>query len=208
LTTIPEADAAPRSASRYTRILRLVRRGILALILLAIVGMFVNYFYQKSQDRRHVDLSTPASAYPLRQFPDLGRRHLQLNETFDGYNSNPPTSGPHSPVPADWGIHSDPVPVEQLVHNMEHGGVVIQYNCEAATPLTPEQCSALQANIKRVASPILDKQKLVVVAPSPKIDQHIALTAWTFMDTFDAFDQARIESFLNIFIRRFNPEGF
>ena len=32
-------------------------------------------------------------------YPDQGRRHLADGETFNGYNSSPPTSGPHHDEP-------------------------------------------------------------------------------------------------------------
>ena len=35
-----------------------------------------------------------AEVQGVQTFPDQGRRHLQEGETFDAYNSSPPTSGP------------------------------------------------------------------------------------------------------------------
>ena len=43
------------------------------------------------------------------------------------YNSFPPSSGPHYQQPAPWGIYEDPIKQTILVHNLEHGGIVIQY---------------------------------------------------------------------------------
>jgi hypothetical protein len=40
------------------------------------------------------------------------------------YPSYPPTYGPHWPAPTTWGFHSEVVPDERAVHNLEHGGVV------------------------------------------------------------------------------------
>ena len=43
------------------------------------------------------------------------------------YNSFPPSSGPHFQTPAPWGIYEEPIKQTILVHNLEHGGIVIQY---------------------------------------------------------------------------------
>ena len=48
------------------------------------------------------------------------------------YNSNPPTSGPHSATPMPFKVLDNPAPKENLVHNMEHGGVVVWYNTDDA----------------------------------------------------------------------------
>jgi hypothetical protein len=41
------------------------------------------------------------------------------------YQANPPSSGPHYPVWAPWGVHEDVVERGLWVHNLEHGGVVL-----------------------------------------------------------------------------------
>ena len=43
------------------------------------------------------------------------------------YNSFPPTSGSHNPSPAIYNVYDDPVDQMLLVHNLEHGAIVVQY---------------------------------------------------------------------------------
>ena len=43
------------------------------------------------------------------------------------YSSTPPTSGCHLDSPADWGPYTSPQNPVQLIHNLEHGGIVIWY---------------------------------------------------------------------------------
>ena len=45
------------------------------------------------------------------------------------YATNPPTSGPHYPIWAAFKWYDAPVPRGFTVHSMEHGAVVISYNC-------------------------------------------------------------------------------
>ncbi|TSC89981.1 MAG: hypothetical protein G01um10145_412 [Microgenomates group bacterium Gr01-1014_5] len=60
---------------------------------------------------------------------DLGREHVPLG-TKVNYNSNPPTSGNHY---ADWvkkGVYSAVKEDGYLIHSLEHGYIIISYNCE------------------------------------------------------------------------------
>jgi hypothetical protein len=102
------------------------------------------------------------------------------------HNYDPPTSGPHLPYIAPWGVHNEPIPKQLQVHNLEDGGVAVQYNC--ATPC-PELVEKLAAIVKRY-----DKQ--VLLAPYPGMKSRIALTAWTRLDAFEEFDEGRIVNFV------------
>ncbi len=106
-------------------------------------------------------------------------------EPHAGYTTSPPTSGPVLPYLADWGIHRVPVPLELQVHNLEHGGVAIQYNC-------PEGCPDLVAKLEGMAR----GREFVLVAPFPLMSKRIALTAWGRVDTLDELDSPRIQRFI------------
>ena len=151
----------------------------------------------------------PEYPFPVQTFNDLGRDHLGQGETFDGYNSNPPTSGPHAPRPADWGVSGVPLPKEVPVHNMEHGGVVIWYNCNGGPqPLDDAACRQLSDRLAAITGTAVADGKLVLMTPYSDMDHRIALTAWRTLDAFDEYDAARITAFIASFERKFNPEGF
>ncbi len=61
---------------------------------------------------------------------DMGRDHYSREELAKiTYNSNPPISGPHDP---DWirpGMYEVPQDKYQLIHSLEHGYIVVHYNC-------------------------------------------------------------------------------
>ncbi|KKK81923.1 hypothetical protein LCGC14_2808550, partial [marine sediment metagenome] len=48
--------------------------------------------------------SRPDYPFPIQTFEDQGREHLTPGQVYDFYNSDPPTTGPHSPAPAEWGV--------------------------------------------------------------------------------------------------------
>lgn len=66
---------------------------------------------------------------PGTKVADLGRKHVPINEKVE-YNSNPPTSGPHY---EDWirsGVYTEIKDDGNLVHSLEHGYVIMSYNCD------------------------------------------------------------------------------
>jgi hypothetical protein len=127
-------------------------------------------------------------------FPVQGRQHVQqLSKTFK-YNTIPPTSGPHFPTPAVWNVYTQPVEEFRLVHNLEHGGVVVQYGSDVP--------QATVANI--VAWYDQDPRGLVVAPLPPEMEQEkpelrakIVLTAWTHLMTCSTFDEGPMNDFLD-----------
>lgn len=57
--------------------------------------------------------------------------HTEVPQVYDG---KPPAGGPHSGCWGTWGVHSTPLPPERFVHNLEHGGIVLTYNCPDGCP--------------------------------------------------------------------------
>ncbi len=130
------------------------------------------------------------SNLPGTYVPSLGNAHLQsAYEPHPAYNSDPPTSGPHMPSIAPWGVHTEPVTRELQVHNLEDGGVLVQYNC-------PSGCPELVQTLKAVVGRYDTR---VILAPYPGMRARIALTAWTRIDTLDEFDEKRITRFIDAY---------
>lgn len=120
--------------------------------------------------------------------PDLGNQHIDYPEKA-AYNSYPPTSGPHYETLARWGVHTEPIPNELQVHNLEDGGVMVQYNC-------PEGCEELVAQLTDIVERYHSN---VILAPYPGMESRIALTAWGRIDTFETFDEGRIVKFIEAY---------
>ncbi len=153
--------------------------------------------------------SRPDYPFPVQTFEDLGREHLALGQPYDFYNSDPPTTGPHSPTPAEWGVHDLPIAKEVLPHNLEHGGVVVLYDCSAGeAPLDDAGCQELRDQLTAVTESNRSNGKLILMAPYSGMEHTIALTAWITLDAIDQYDEQRVQAFIDSFERRFNPEGF
>jgi hypothetical protein len=104
------------------------------------------------------------------------------------YASSPPVFGEHYPSWAAYKSYDFPVPLGFLVHDLEHGGVVIYYDC-------PDGCGdevmTVQAFIDALpADPrcTADVRVQVVLVPRPGLGSRWAASAWGYSLTADCFD--------------------
>ena len=92
---------------------------------------------------------------------------LELPEGFE-YNTFPPSQGPHHPQTLGFDLYPQPVVQLNLVHNLEHGGLAVQYG---------DQVSA--EDIAAIAQWWQRDPNGLIVAPLPALEENIALHAWT-----------------------------
>jgi hypothetical protein len=164
-----------RQRARARRLRILIPLGIGAVVLGVIVTLSI--------------VNSGPDARPGELVANLGNQHITAPETFHNYNSTPPTSGPHWGQLAPWGVSDEPLPNELQVHNLEDGGVGVQYNC-------PEGCPDLVAQLEEIVRQYPDR---VFMAPYPDMKSTIALTAWNRIDTFEEFDAERINAFIRAY---------
>ena len=118
--------------------------------------------------------------------------HIPGNQTFDEYSSTPPTSGPHwsqsSPrAPAPCDIYTEEIRDERVVHNMEHGHVVISHNLQ-----DPDQVTQLE----QVAESLESRFAWLLVRPYSKIGEgEVAITSWGWIQKFQGVDAQGIRDF-------------
>lgn len=103
-----------------------------------------------------------------------------------GYSTSPPTSGPHSTSVASWGEQAQ-IPEILQVHALEHGGVLVQYNC-------PNACTELIGQLRSITDRYETK---VILAPYTNMESRIALTSWGKIDLLEEFELERIEEFVD-----------
>ncbi|MDP9365406.1 MAG: DUF3105 domain-containing protein [Chloroflexota bacterium] len=129
----------------------------------------------------------------------LSGEHIERGEAHPPYNSSPPTSGPHIGAEvAPWGVHGAPIEDEVQVHNLEHGGVMLQYACTC-----PEAVALLEA----VADPATGYPNLLIAAPYPEMEAEVALTAWGRIWTMEAEEltEERVRAFVEAYVNQ-GPE--
>lgn len=133
------------------------------------------------------------------QVPDEGTpSHIDPSTQWT-YKFYPPTSGPHYSVagsaPVTWGT-VDTLVEGQFVHNLEHGGVVILYNCPSGSDCTSLK-NSLTNYVQKLAplEPTYTVAKIVMTPYSHGMQKKIALVAWHYIEFLDAYDQNAITQF-------------
>ena len=115
------------------------------------------------------------------------------------YKSYPPTNGPHYSVPgsapASWGT-IDNLVEGQWVHNLEHGGIVILYNCPSGSDCTSLK-NSLTNYVQNLApqEPAFNEPKIVMTSYSRGMQKKVALVAWKYIEFLDSYDQNAITQF-------------
>jgi hypothetical protein len=147
----------------------------------------------------------------VEKVPDEGNMHVAFGTPIV-YQHNPPASGPHWPFPAPWGVHPEIVPPEWWVHNLEHGGVVLLYNCplpaDAGTdadggPLPPNACPNEIAAYQQLyaQAPVLNYYDMIfetkiLVTADPDLPTRFAAVAWDWDWTSDTLDLTALQCFI------------
>ena len=118
-----------------------------------------------------------------------GAGHISEGQAVS-YSTIPATSGSHWPAWADCGVYDTELPDERIVHNMEHGQVVISHN------LADEDVSSLL----QIVGDIPDFSRWGVLRRYSRIDEGaVGLTAWGVMDVFQGVDKERIDNFYDAY---------
>ncbi|MEK9183309.1 MAG: DUF3105 domain-containing protein [Patescibacteria group bacterium] len=138
-------------------------------------------------------ISSPSDYEELgEKIPIMGNNHISLSSPHEPYNSNPPTSGPHTGKDADWGAHQDEISDEVAIHNLEHGGIWITYQ--------DKNDQDLKNKMEELAR---QYQSKILLSPRAKNDSPIALSAWGRLLKLSAFDEIKIKKF----IRQYKNKG-
>jgi hypothetical protein len=124
-------------------------------------------------------------------FESEGRDHIRIGDPTPSYKTLPPTSGPHSPDTVDYGYYEKPLPFELLVHNLEHGDIVIYYKSTLKEE-TKEHLKYLSSFTKKGSG--------VIVVPNDEIAGEVVATAWTKRMTLSAFSEEKVGRFIYDYI--------
>jgi hypothetical protein len=140
---------------------------------------------------------TMACAPPLRD-----GLHVEACSRID-FHSNPPTSGPHYPIWANFQIYAEPVPRGFYLHSLEHSAVVLAYSCTLVEQAGGD-CAALVDSLQQIREAFGQDDKCdagtmnrVMVTPDPLLDVPFAAAAWGHSLRADCLDTPVVEAFID-----------
>lgn len=111
--------------------------------------------------------------------PNEGQDHVPVGRQVT-YQANPPASGPHwsaagiAPVAA--GVYETAQEEEQWVHNIEHGYVVLLYDCRGQCELN--LLDELQALFDAAPASVVFGDTKLVITPYDGLPFSFAVVAW------------------------------
>lgn len=115
------------------------------------------------------------------------------------YDSNPPSSGPHYPIWANFQEFTIPVADGYLVHSMEHGGVLLLYKCDPDAGSCADIVAGMRAVRDAYPTDFLCDPSIrvrIVIAPRPDNDVPVAAAAWGHIYRADCMDVASLTQFV------------
>jgi uncharacterized protein DUF3105 len=134
----------------------------------------------------------PTCAAIVQSHPIEGNLHEPVCSPLS-YGTNPPSSGNHYAIWASYRTYTQPFLPGFWVHCLEHGAVVIVYNC-------PDGCAddvaRAQALIDALPADCGTPPRRVVMLPNPDLDVRFAASTWGFTLRADCFDSAVFASFV------------
>jgi hypothetical protein len=131
--------------------------------------------------------------------PLLPPSHVAQGSVIE-WPTNPPTSGAHYLEPAAWATtYPFAVMRGNYVHNEEHGGIVMLYNC-------PDGCADVVDSMTMFGQALPQDPQCAtpvnarwIVTPDPLLDPdvRVAAAAWGWSFKADCFDETRMMNFFN-----------
>jgi hypothetical protein len=150
-------------------------------------------------DRRLPGPIHPAASCPVTiETPDLLPAMHVPEGTVITYDSNPPSSGPHYPIWANFQEFMVPFDEGYLVHSLEHGAVALLYKCDPTAPGCADTIDALRKIRDSLPTdPMCDPsiRVRVIIAPFPRLEEPVAAVAWGITYKADCVDVPTLTQF-------------
>lgn len=111
------------------------------------------------------------------------------------YSTSPPVFGDHYPTWAAYQTYDFPVPLGYLVHDLEHGAVVLFYDCADGCKDEVAQAQAFIDALPADPRCSADVRVQVVLVPRPGLGSRWAASAWGHSLNAECFDPAAFGQF-------------
>ncbi|HEY2956727.1 MAG TPA: DUF3105 domain-containing protein [Actinomycetota bacterium] len=134
--------------------------------------------------------TSAAGCGQVQQFKEAGRTHITADQQPKNWNSQPPTSGDHLATPLPPRVYQDQQDERALVHNLEHGYVVVQY----------KNLPQKQVDLLTGIGDGLKGRKFVLAPYDGLPSDGVALTAWRNLQTCKQANVDVVSAFANAYM--------
>ncbi|MQF65320.1 DUF3105 domain-containing protein [SAR202 cluster bacterium AC-409-J13_OGT_754m] len=175
--------------------------ALAALVAILVIGSFVLQGFNSGDPPSSgtgEEVGTQIDKMPIIYKPS---NHIPVGNEFSDYNSVPPTSGPHWEVNwASCGFYDDESEVqdERIVHNLEHGQIVISHNVTTQTEIDA---------LRDITRGLSNRRSWLIVRPYSSLQPgQIAIAAWGWLDEFSEVNANGIQNFYDAHVNN-GPES-
>lgn len=168
----------------------MIRNAAIAIVVIFVVGGAIWYVANETV-RGERDKLRPDPNPNEQVIADEGRGHVEEGESV-AYLHYPPSSGKHYASTAPYGFYEETFAEPFWLHNLEHGDIIILYNCS-------ENCSELKSQIRKVMEEApkrrCDMVRLLALPYTKGMSTPITVLAWGRQLDLAEFDKEAILNF-------------
>ena len=171
-----------------------VRNGILVFVAVVVSVVGLRLITQKTPEEIafEQEIEEVSLEGRVEEFGIEGVNHVGPGESVS-YKTNPPTSGPHWVNPADWRFNDKKFPDEQLVHNIEHGGIWITYK------------DLDEENVNKLKNMAKNNSNSVVITKREENSDSVVVASWGRMMKLSEVNETLIQKYIDTYINQ-SPE--
>ena len=142
--------------------------GVIGLAAVAAVIALASGGNSSSDSASDVAATMEAAGCTFKTVKAKSREHTESLDTKIKYNTTPPSNGEHYYTPATWGFFTTAANPIQVVHNEEHGGVIIWWGDKVP-----------QSTVDQIHDFYSSSPNGMIGTPYASLGKKVALTAWT-----------------------------
>ena len=185
-------EAAAAKAAKRKRLLQLIGGVVVACAIIAAVVFAVGSSGDGDENIDDAALTAAANeaGCAYRAYPNEGQEHTAEKRTAADYDTNPPTSGPHNPTPAPDGVYApgnEPA-IENWVHTLEHGRILLQYKPRTPTAVVTQLTTLFNEDVADSGN----AYHMALMQNNSRMQPQVAAVAWRHSMTCNEFTPAAI----------------
>lgn len=175
-----QRKAAQKAAQRRGNLITI---GIALMVVIVVVSLILRE--RGGGDGGPIGVAeSRAGCSDIETYDEQGRDHVEEGTQIE-YESIPPTSGPHYGNWADPGFYSSAMPPERLVHNLEHGQLVIWFDPAAPADVRDD-----------IEAFVDDNPVAILAAPYDQVPEgNFTITAWGAAMSCEQLSEAALADF-------------
>jgi len=162
------SSTSPQAPTDRRRLLLPILFGISGIILVFVVIGVLTLFNGGDSSEASAATALRAAGCTVQAAKASSRKHVTSLDAKIKYNTTPPSNGSHYFSPAIWDFYTTPANPIQVVHNAEHGRVILWWGNKVPS-----------STVDKLHAFYNESPNGMLGTPYPALGNKVAITAWT-----------------------------